>query len=103
MEPSRAIDSGSRPWPEASYTPSTGDGTRDGQPLRIDAPGSPRPLDRLNPREVEVLTGIAQGLRNRAIAERLQPSEHTVKFHVRNILEKLAVTSRGEAAALIRR
>ncbi|MBB4685540.1 helix-turn-helix transcriptional regulator [Amycolatopsis jiangsuensis] len=58
------------------------------------------PLDRLNPRELEVLTGISGGQRNRQIAERLQLSEHTVKFHVRNLLEKLEVRSRGEAAAL---
>ncbi|MFI5844778.1 LuxR C-terminal-related transcriptional regulator [Catenuloplanes sp. NPDC051500] len=72
-------------------------------PLTVDAPAGARPLDRLNPREVEVLSGIAEGLRNRGIAERLRLSEHTVKFHVRNILEKLEVTSRGEAAALARR
>ncbi|MFE2746191.1 LuxR C-terminal-related transcriptional regulator [Streptomyces scopuliridis] len=58
------------------------------------------PLDRLNARELEVLAGISQGLRNRQIADRLQLSEHTVKFHVRNLLEKLEVRSRGEAAAL---
>ncbi|GAA2522836.1 helix-turn-helix transcriptional regulator [Winogradskya humida] len=69
-------------------------------PLGIEAPADIRPLDRLNPRELEVLAGITQGLRNRAIAERLQLSEHTVKFHVRNILDKLQVSSRGEAAAL---
>lgn len=61
-----------------------------------------RPLDRLNARETEVLTGIFRGLRNRQIAEELSLSEHTVKFHVRNLLEKLGVRSRGEAAALAR-
>ncbi len=71
-------------------------------PLGVADPPELRPLDRLNPREVEVLTGISQGLRNRQIAEHLQLSEHTVKFHVRNILDKLDVTSRGEAAALAR-
>ncbi|MDR7326159.1 MULTISPECIES: response regulator transcription factor [Catenuloplanes] len=57
---------------------------------------------RLNARELEVLDGIARGLRNRAIAAELRLSEHTVKFHVRNLLEKLGVSSRGEAAALVR-
>lgn len=71
-------------------------------PLGVADPPELRPLDRLNPREVEVLTGISQGLRNRQIAGQLQLSEHTVKFHVRNILDKLDVTSRGEAAALAR-
>jgi DNA-binding CsgD family transcriptional regulator len=71
-------------------------------PLGVAEPPELRPLDRLNPRELEVLSGISQGLRNRQIAERLQLSEHTVKFHVRNILDKLDVSSRGEAAALAR-
>lgn len=56
----------------------------------------------LNPRELQVLEQITKGLRNRNIAEDLQISEHTVKYHVRNILEKLRVASRGEAAALAR-
>ncbi|RSM40926.1 DNA-binding response regulator [Amycolatopsis balhimycina DSM 5908] len=71
-------------------------------PLGVAEPPELRPLDRLNPRELEVLSGIAQGLRNRQIAEHLQLSEHTVKFHVRNILDKLDVSSCGEAAALVR-
>ncbi|MEV7096973.1 LuxR C-terminal-related transcriptional regulator [Amycolatopsis sp. NPDC051045] len=71
-------------------------------PLGVADPPELRPLDRLNPRELEVLTGISQGLRNRQIAGQLQLSEHTVKFHVRNILDKLDVSSRGEAAALAR-
>ncbi|MDT8915692.1 helix-turn-helix transcriptional regulator [Amycolatopsis sp. PS_44_ISF1] len=69
-------------------------------PLTSAEPPELRPLDRLNPRELEVLAGISEGLRNRQIADRLQLSEHTVKFHVRNLLEKLKVTSRGQAAAL---
>ena len=69
-------------------------------PLGIAETPELRPLDRLNPRELEVLSGISHGLRNRQIAEKLQLSEHTVKFHVRNILDKLDVSSRGEAAAL---
>ncbi|WP_103350419.1 response regulator transcription factor [Amycolatopsis sp. CA-128772] len=71
-------------------------------PHGVTEPPELRPLDRLNPRELEVLSGISQGLRNRQIAEQLQLSEHTVKFHVRNILDKLDVSSRGEAAALAR-
>ena len=71
-------------------------------PLEIIEPPTVRPLDRLNPRELEVLEGISRGRRNRQIAEQLQLSEHTVKFHVRNLLEKLEVSSRGEAAALAR-
>ncbi|MCX5381727.1 response regulator transcription factor family protein [Streptomyces sp. NBC_00083] len=66
------------------------------------APG-PRldPLSELHPRETEVLGHLARGHRNRAIAEALHISESTVKFHVANILAKLGVSSRGEAAALL--
>ncbi|GAA2580638.1 response regulator transcription factor [Dactylosporangium fulvum] len=85
---------------EIDAAPGWGTTTTATLPLEVDAPEAIRPLDRLNPRELEVLSGIARGLRNRTIAERLQLSEHTVKFHVRNILDKLEVSSRGEAAAL---
>ncbi|MGW3074297.1 LuxR C-terminal-related transcriptional regulator [Kitasatospora sp. NPDC001132] len=58
------------------------------------------PLDGLQPREREVLDQLARGRRNRDIAAALHISESTVKFHVANILAKLDVSSRGEAAAL---
>lgn len=58
--------------------------------------------ERLNPREIDVLHHLVGGHRNRRIAEVLHISEHTVKFHVANILEKLGVGSRGEAAAVAR-
>ena len=51
----------------------------------------------LSRRELEVLTLIAEGMGNKAIAERLFISENTVKNHVRNIHEKLQVHSRMEA------
>ncbi|MFG1620602.1 LuxR C-terminal-related transcriptional regulator [Kribbella sp. NPDC049227] len=57
-------------------------------------------LAALGTRELEVLERLAQGLRNRSIADDLHISESTVKFHVANILTKLAVTSRTQAAAL---
>ncbi|WP_329080263.1 helix-turn-helix transcriptional regulator [Streptosporangium sp. NBC_01469] len=66
-------------------------------PVRPQPPG---PLDTLNPRERDVLHHLALGHRNRMIATRLGISENTVKFHVANILGKLGVSSRGEAAAL---
>ncbi|MFE0640189.1 LuxR C-terminal-related transcriptional regulator [Streptomyces sp. NPDC058877] len=58
------------------------------------------PLTGLGDREVQVLQHLAQGHRNRRIAEELHISESTVKFHVANILNKLGVDSRGQAAAL---
>jgi DNA-binding NarL/FixJ family response regulator len=55
------------------------------------------PLEPLTPRESEVLQLLAQGLSNKAIADRLRISEHTAKFHVTAILGKLGVFSRTEA------
>lgn len=57
----------------------------------------------LTEREVEVLRLVARGLANRAIAEQLVISENTVKNHVRNILEKLHMHSRTEAAVYAHR
>ncbi len=62
----------------------------------------PSPLDfslaeDLTPREQEVLQKMAEGLTNRAIAQTLAISEHTVKFHVNAILSKLQAQSRTEA------
>ena len=51
----------------------------------------------LTPRETEVLNLVAEGLTNKAIAQRLAISEHTVKFHVNAILGKLGAQSRTEA------
>lgn len=60
------------------------------------------PLAALNARELEVLAELTRGRRNREIGETLSITPHTVKFHVGNILRKLDVASRGEAAALAR-
>lgn len=57
-------------------------------------------LSVLGPREIEVLEHLVAGRRNRVIAERLQVSESTVKFHVAAVLRKLDVGTRGEAAAV---
>jgi DNA-binding NarL/FixJ family response regulator len=53
---------------------------------------------RLTERELEVLGLVARGLSNRLVAEKLFISENTVKNHIRNILEKLQLHSRTEAA-----
>jgi two-component system NarL family response regulator len=53
---------------------------------------------RLSDRELEVLRLVARGLTNKDIATELVIAENTVKNHVRNILEKLQLRSRIEAA-----
>jgi DNA-binding NarL/FixJ family response regulator len=69
--------------------------------LEADDPGDP--LAVLSEREREVLSLLADGLRNREIAERLVISEPTVKTHVRHVLEKLRFRNRAEAAAFAAR
>ena len=54
----------------------------------------------LSPREKEVLLLIAEGRTNREIGERLFISQKTVGVHVGNILSKLGVSGRVEAAAV---
>jgi DNA-binding NarL/FixJ family response regulator len=61
----------------------------------------PRPrqrrTDELTPREREVLALLVEGRSNRAIAERLGISEHTAKFHVTALMQKLGAQTRTEA------
>jgi len=57
----------------------------------------------LTPRETEIVRLIDDGLSNREIARRLAIEVATVKNHVHNVLEKLQVHRRGEAAARLRR
>ena len=54
----------------------------------------------LAPREIEVLGMIAEGLGNKTIAWRLGISEHTVKFHIGSIFNKLNASSRTEAVTI---
>ncbi len=51
----------------------------------------------LTPREIEVLELLAEGLPNKAIAERLGISDQTVKFHVSSISGKLGAANRTDA------
>lgn len=65
------------------------------QPARsvpLDMPGEP-----LTPRELEVFELLAKGLANREIAQVLDISSHTAKFHVAQILEKTGAATRTEA------
>jgi len=60
--------------------------------------GDEEPLDRLTPREREVLQLIGRGFPNKRIARELDISEKTVKTHVGHVLAKLGVTDRTQAA-----
>jgi two-component system, NarL family, response regulator YdfI len=56
--------------------------------------------EEMTSRETEVLRMLAEGLVNKDIATRLGISEHTVKFHISSILDKLGASTRTEAVAL---
>jgi len=55
------------------------------------------PGEQMTRRERDVLALLGEGLGNRAIAERLGISDHTVKFHVAAVYGKLGATTRAEA------
>ncbi len=64
----------------------------------LDARNTPSLLDSLTQREQEILTHLARGESNKAIARELDISYDTVKLHVRHVLAKLNLSSRVEAA-----
>ncbi|MGH9177609.1 MAG: response regulator transcription factor, partial [Acidimicrobiales bacterium] len=70
------------------------------------APGAgdaaPGPLHRLTPRELHVLAAVITGATNASIADRLGLSTHTVRTHLRHILQKLGADNRLEAAVRAR-
>ena len=61
-------------------------------------PQEPLTADPLTERELEVLRLVAQGKSNREIAEQLVIADMTVRAHVSNILSKLHLASRTQAA-----
>jgi DNA-binding NarL/FixJ family response regulator len=65
--------------------------------------GIPESAIQLTKREKEIVDLISEGLSNKEIAVRLHIATHTVKSHVHNILEKLALSSRLQIAAFARR
>jgi len=66
------------------------------QPGRLD---SSRSVNELTNKEVEVLKLVAHGATNKEIASSLNISDNTVKYHLRNIMEKLNVKNRAQIAA----
>ncbi len=66
---------------------------------QISGADAPTPeVESLTQREVEVLRLVAEGYTNQQIGQDLSLSEHTIRFHLRNILKKLHAQSRTEAA-----
>ena len=63
-------------------------------------PASRNPIDDLTEPESQILEQVATGRSNKAIARRLNLSEKTVKHYMTNILQKLQVRNRVEAALL---
>ncbi|MFN3219370.1 MAG: response regulator [Acidimicrobiales bacterium] len=62
----------------------------------------PSPIDELTDREREVLSRIAEGLKNSAIAERLHLSEKSVEKHINSIFSKLHLTDEPESNRRVR-
>ena len=58
------------------------------------------PLTTLTKRELEILSSLAAGRTNKEIAAEKGVSSNTVKYHIRNLFEKLSVNNRGQAIAL---
>jgi DNA-binding NarL/FixJ family response regulator len=54
--------------------------------------------DRLTARELELLQYVSEGMSNREIAKKLHISKNTVKYHMKNILQKMNLQNRAEAA-----
>lgn len=67
-----------------------------GAPLRVRTPSGDAPGE-LTARELEVLGLLAKGISNKQLAARLRISEHTAKFHVNSLLQKLHAQTRTEA------
>ncbi|WP_265516078.1 helix-turn-helix transcriptional regulator [Nitratireductor luteus] len=88
--------------PQAQQASSAGPGLRaEGRPHRLTGHEQwSETMDDLTMRELEVLAMVARGYQNKIIAADLNLSEHTVKIHLHNIIRKLGVHNRTEAAAM---
>ncbi len=72
---------------------------RRGRGAEFDTPEEQPAFPLLTPREVDVLSAMADGLSNKEMARRLGISPHTVKFHAESLFRKLGVNTRAEAVA----
>jgi DNA-binding CsgD family transcriptional regulator len=99
-DPADGGSTGRAGWAMAGLTPAIAE--RTGLASVFVGPAEPPPGDTfgLSRREREVLIHLSQGRTNREIGERLFISQKTVGVHVGNILAKLGVSGRVEAAAV---
>jgi DNA-binding NarL/FixJ family response regulator len=81
----------SRPHPFAVPPPRQARKTPGGDPVLG--------IDSLTARERQILQLVSEGYQNKLIADLMSLSEHTVKAHVHNLIAKLRVTNRTQAAA----
>lgn len=68
--------------------------------LSTTAHQDPEPAKILTPREISILQLVAGGLSNRGIAQKLVISENTVKYHLKQIFQKMGVQNRTEAVTV---
>lgn len=71
--------------------------------FELSQPSQPDPLSELSDREKEILKLVAKGYTNREIGTQIYLSEKTIKHYMTNILQKLHVRSRVEAALLVQK
>ena len=71
--------------------------------FELSQPSQPDPLSELSDREKEILKLVAKGYTNREIGAQIHLSEKTIKHYMTNILQKLHVRSRVEAALLVQK
>ena len=71
--------------------------------FELTQPKDPDPLTDLSDREEQILQLVSEGLTNREIGERLHLAEKTIKHYMTNVLQKLHVRSRVEAALLLQK
>lgn len=71
--------------------------------FELSQPSQPDPLSELSDKEKEILNLVAKGYTNREIGAQIHLSEKTIKHYMTNILQKLHVRSRVEAALLVQK
>jgi len=71
--------------------------------FELSQPSQPDPLSELSDREKEILKLVAKGYTNREIGAQIHLSEKTIKHYMTNILQKLQVRSRVEAALIVQK